>query len=284
MDESATTSSKELLFKRIKHIVGDQEEMKKVRSDYEKTFSSLKVKEPEKLVALMVEIMQKADTLESMHRGIHGLFGYFPTFDGNSFLDALPQMFHKRVKKIMSQILPHLQGMEIVCDYGAGKGDLAKLVADNKGRFVEAWDVISFPNEKTAYPVQIFDGYKLPVDDKAYQCTYFTNVLHHIADNEKAMGEISRVTGVRLIMVETVSEGKTKQEIAEDWSRTFMNDVLWNTLFNHIDTPVPGTYDTGEKWIKRFQRYGWKCTYYQDLGYDQESIRDRHIIAVFERQ
>lgn len=97
------------------------------------------------------------------------------------------------------------------------------------------------------------------------------------------MSELNRVVSHKLIVIETVSVGKTLEQIALDYERTFANDVLWCRFLNYDDIPVPGTYDTPKDWIKRFERYGWKTTHSEDLGFDQETIHDIHHLFIFER-
>ncbi|MEN9647956.1 MAG: hypothetical protein RLY57_760, partial [Candidatus Parcubacteria bacterium] len=127
------------------------------------------------------------------------------------------------------------------------------------------------------------EGKIVNVVDKHYEAAVLTNVIHHEKINENILKELDRIVARKLVIIETVPVGNTPEEIVLDRERTFANDTLWNRFFNYADIPVPGTYETPEDWIKRFESYGWKTTHSEDLGYDQKSIHDVHHLLVFER-
>jgi Fe-S cluster biosynthesis and repair protein YggX len=110
-----------------------------------------------------------------------------------------------------------------------------------------------------------------------------TNVLHHEKNNEKIIDELDRIVRRRLVILETVPIGETENDMEQDKDRTFMNDYLYNHLFHNADVPVPGTFETPNKWIERFSNHGWKLVNEKDLGFDQPTIKDRHYLLVFER-
>ncbi len=65
--------------------------------------------------------------------------------------------------------------------------------------------------------------------------------------------------------------------------RTFWNDYLYNRGFHDADVPVPGRFETREGWHDRFHKHGWTVTQAVDLGYDQPTIRDYHVLYVLKR-
>lgn len=271
------------LLERIQLILSDPDQRQKIKKSYDETFKSLNIEDHRMLAEEVIHAMNTSTSLQEMWEQVQALWHTHPTIERRSVFDQFPEMFAKRIEIIAGQTLPYLKGMKTVCDFGAGKGDFSRRLV-KEGYLVEAWDVIRFPHEQMAYPVRQFDGYTLPdVADQQYDGTVLTNVLHHEKDNEKILELVSRITRKRLVVIETVPDGKTPDEISLDWPRTFMCDVLWNTLFNNIHTPVPGTYDTGHGWMERIQKYGFDCKHYKDLGYDQPSIHDRHVLMVFER-
>ena len=122
-----------------------------------------------------------------------------------------------------------------------------------------------------------------------------TNVAHHEPENQLVLAELARIIrpGGRLIVIETVPEDKTEEAL----EITFLNDYFYNRILHCADIAVPGTYETLEGWIGRFDDVGFELDLLEDvddpllresnpfpLGYDQPTIRDLHALYVFRRK
>lgn len=251
---------------------------KAVLSDFATTFNKLGLGQDHSK-ALAVTVVNEMSRCESgsiaeMEARIDEEFKKFSVFE------KLNGKFAERTSLIVSQIAPHLSGIiGKAIDFGAGSGVVAQAIHDRLGLDIEAIDVRHFKNSGVKVKFHTFNGAEAPVPPKYYEAAVLTNVIHHEEDNEKILKELDRIVSKRLVIIETMAAADTKEE----WQRTFLNDVLWNRFFNHADIPVPGTYENVDGWINRFAKYGWKCTYSQDLGYDQPTICDIHHLFVFER-
>jgi ubiquinone/menaquinone biosynthesis C-methylase UbiE len=86
-----------------------------------------------------------------------------------------------------------------ILDVGAGKGDLAGIISES-ARDVEVYAVD--PNEKRVDAVKrghpevrasVAGAESLPFTDAFFDRVYTTMALHHFADLDKALGEVTRV-------------------------------------------------------------------------------------------
>lgn len=200
--------------------------------------------------------------------------------NGRPFIEVLNEKLGERKYKVASQIGPFLVGTTgKILDYGAGSGMNAQHLHDSLNLDVEAVDIRDFKSPNVSIKYRTWNQKRVPVEDNYYECSFATNVLHHEVNNFRIIRELTRITKKKIVLIETVAAS----ESVEDYCRTFLNDVLWNRFFNRAEIPVPGTYESAESWIKRFEEKGWHCTHSEALGYDQPTIRDLHHLLVFER-
>ena len=121
---------------------------------------------------------------------------------------------------------------------------------------MEAFDVVPFPHKDVRIPVRKYDGKRLPSPTKSYPDAIATNVLHHEYNNQVCIDELKRVTRQRIVLIETVPVGTDKQAIERDRWRTFMNDVMWNSILKkpNVGISISGTYETPDGWIDRLEK------------------------------
>ena len=76
-----------------------------------------------------------------------------------------------------------------------------------------------------------------------------------------------------MIVIETVPIEDTELE----WNVTYFNDWFYNRPFHpEANVPVPGTYETPDKWRDRFIESRFVLIKEEDLGIDVPVIQDRH--------
>ncbi|MBP6866140.1 MAG: class I SAM-dependent methyltransferase [Candidatus Pacebacteria bacterium] len=274
----------QLLLARLQNSLSKNSTFVKVKKDFEKTFERLGI-DPTETTPFATGILQfirTAGTIEEAETNIKQLFTT-RHFNGKNVFELIQAGLQERFEIIFNQLRPHLKDVGNAIDYGCGSGTLTQMLYDRCGISIEGVDVRDFRAKTVSIPVRLFDGYSVPVSDKHYECAVLTNVIHHEADNEKILLELNRIVSRKLVIIETVPEADDEKTAAEDWGRMLLNDTLWNRFFNYANIPVPGTYEIPSNWIKRFEKYGWKCIHSEDLGFDQPTIQDRHHLLVFER-
>ncbi len=285
------TDHTEIIKARLDKVVQNPEIREMVAVDYSYTFHELglSTEEARTLAEKVIGMIAEAKTLKEAETNIRATFETTRVGEHN-FFELIQAGLGDRVRKIVDQVSPFLIGVGgKVFDYGMGAGEVTQKLKDELNLDIEGGDVRDFRSPEVTVPYVLLSsspdesGRIVDVEDKHYEAAVVTNVIHHERVNENILRELERIVGKKLVIIETVPVGNTPEEIAKDHERTFANDTLWNRFFNYADIPVPGTYETPQDWIKRFEKHGWRTTHSEDLGYDQKSIHDVHHLLVFER-
>ena len=275
--------------KRIEASLNNNEVQQKVRTDFVYTFVQLGlgIVQANSLTEKVFQKLKGSQNLDVIEQGLFQDFKNEKMVSNGkevSIIELLNQKLKDRAETIFNQIAPYLKDIKgKTIDFGAGDGQVTQYLHDRLGLDIEGYDISSYQASCVVVPIHKFDGAHINVGDKHYTTAIMTNVAHHEKDNQKIIDELTRTVSTRLVIVETVPIGNTAEEIELDKERTFMNDYLYNRLFHNADIPVPGTYETSEGWIKRFEEKGWKIQHSENFGFDQSIIRDAHQLLVFER-
>jgi SAM-dependent methyltransferase len=273
---------------RILRSLGTSVTYAKTLADFIHTFRTLGLDEEEgcKMATMIFRRMRELEVVE-LEEMCFQLFRTtsVPVQGGTSNLVAeLHEQLQGRAQIIYDQVWRHLKGIEgSVIDFGCGDGRVTSLLRAHLGLKIVGCDVRNYLSFKPMFPFVLFDGRHLDVPDRMFEAGLLTNVLHHDPDNECVLHELDRIISQKLVILETVPVGNSESEMQADMDRTFMNDYIYNRLFHNGDVPVPGTFETPERWKSRFLEHGWKSIHELDLGIDQPISRIRHYLFVFER-
>lgn len=152
-----------------------------------------------------------------------------------------------------SLIKNHIKDSKKILDFGAGDMSLALFISRrNKKINVTGVDVIDpgYKNKKNAKFVK-YDGKKLPFKNREFDTLIAFYVLHHCNNLKEVIAECARVTGKRIIVVESIPH--SKKEIP------FMK--FFDFIFNVIKldkTPLPYKFKTVSNWQKMFKKNKFK--------------------------
>ena len=275
--------------KRIEQSLNNTEVREKVNADFSYTFEQLGLSKDEanNLCENIFKLLLSNRPLTIIEQEALRIFKNIKLTNESkeqNIIEILHEKLMDRAKIIASQVSPHLAGIkDKVIDYGAGDGQVTQILHDNLGLDIEGVDVRLYKASNITIPIKLFNGGRVDVKDEEYSAGLLTNVLHHEKENEKILNELDRIVKNKLVILETVPVGNTEEAMEQDKDRTFMNDYLYNRLFHSADVPVPGTFETPQKWIERFSRHGWRLDSEEDLGFDQPTIKDRHYLLVFKK-
>ena len=111
----------------------------------------------------------------------------------------------RRKLRFIRPYLPRLKKPLDVLDLGAGEGYVGEAMQQALAARVTLADVV--PMNRTSLPHVVYDGRRLPFDDKAFDVTVLYFVLHHVEDQRQVLREVLRVSGERVLVVESVYEG-----------------------------------------------------------------------------
>lgn len=98
-------------------------------------------------------------------------------------------------------VAPFLVGKRLL-DLGAGEGYVTAALQRRAEIWACAVDIGLY--QRMPVPYLIYDGTRLPFDEATFDTTLISLALHHCADPEAVLDEALRVTGARLIILESV--------------------------------------------------------------------------------
>ncbi len=283
-----TNPKTQIIEKLLAAAMGDPPTIERVRADFMKTFlcTGISHNQASTLTQELIELLGGDCPLDIQEQMAYAMFMLtFIEGTKTNMVQALNEAMIGRSEIIYNQISPYLKDVEgPVVDFGCGNGKVAQFLCDRSGLDIVGYDVVAYQMPGVTVPLHIFDGGHVPVEDNFFEAAVVTNVIHHEAENENILRELTRIVRRKLVIIETVPIGATPEEVGHDRLRTFMNDFLYNRLFCYgADIPTPGTYETPQGWIDRFRDYGWRSTVSVDLGVDQKVIEDTHHLLVFEK-
>lgn len=155
-------------------------------------------------------------------------------------------IFSHRTEVLSNLIVKMLPRKCQVLDIGCGNGIIdQKIILKNKDVKIIGVDV--FKRIKTAIPVTIFDGKKLPFADNQFDCVLFIDVLHHTHNPEILIQEAQRVTKKIIIIKDHYAQNKLNYYTLKlmDWIGNKSHSVnltynyytknTWKLVFNNLN-------------------------------------------------
>src|SRR6516165_3038099 len=96
--------------------------------------------------------------------------------------------------------------VQTALDVGCGEGSIDLLIqAALPGLAIRGVDVLVWPEARI--PVETFDGYQLPFDDKSFDTVMFVDVLHHTDDPMVLLREAKRVARRAIVLKDHTADG-----------------------------------------------------------------------------
>jgi SAM-dependent methyltransferase len=168
-----------------------------------------------------------------------------------------------RAKEIAARIKAMRQFVydgEKVLDFGAGRGDFLKNVAQDFSVEIIGIDIIDYTDDDVE--VLMFDGDRIPLPDKSVDVGMAAFVLHHIVDQERAVSELVRVCRSRIIIFEDTFFTPW-QRVFVAWNDYYANILMgsiraWKSLgkFTIAQMPMPLTFRSVRGWSAFFASHG----------------------------
>jgi SAM-dependent methyltransferase len=195
-----------------------------------------------------------------------------------------------RASIIYNEIRGFFVGASLL-DIGCGNG-LVSFLAKNHFREHLLVDVVDYKPPTVDLPFRLYkEGYSLLVD-KAFDTVFLLTVLHHSTNPLQLLENAWRVTGRRLIVIESVigikvvpqgikynlSDADDRAQVAYaafvDW---FYNRVL------HDGVPVPYNFTSVEEWERTFRENDMPLLQTIHLGQDIDIGPEYHVLFVLEK-
>lgn len=195
-----------------------------------------------------------------------------------------------RAHHVAKQLQHFLIGKSLL-DVGTGDGMVSWNIRSHFERHFLV-DVVKYLDPRVQLPFQPYnEGTPIPCDNRSFDTTILTNVLHHSLDPMFLLKESVRVTRHRLIIIESVcadTERMGQKEVPfclnadEQFVYTSFFDWFYNRVL-HSDVPAPFNFLPPQKWDRIFNDLGLQAQHRQDLGIDVEIVPIHHFLYVLDK-
>jgi SAM-dependent methyltransferase len=151
-------------------------------------------------------------------------------------------VFNRRTRVLAGHIKDLIPHGSSVLDVGCGDGTIDVLIQQDRPDLrIEGVDVLLRPVSKI--PVGLFDGTKLPFQDKTFDVVMFVDVLHHTVDPIVLLTEAARVARQLIILKDHTMDGWFA------YSRLRFMDWVGNA---HHGVVLPYNYWEEARWRRTF--------------------------------
>jgi SAM-dependent methyltransferase len=135
-----------------------------------------------------------------------------------------------------------------VLDFGCGDGYFSAEIARlPKVAHVVPVDVVARPG--SFVQAQLYDGARLPFDDRSFALSYAIDVLHHCPDPIAAIDDMARCSSRYLLI-----KDHTYHTVGGKYLLAVL-DELGNRRFG---IPSPYRYQRDWQWVEHIEARGWK--------------------------
>jgi SAM-dependent methyltransferase len=152
--------------------------------------------------------------------------------------------------RILEQLRAAIGALDVrrVLDFGCGDGYFSAAI----GRLPQVEqlvpvDVVARPN--SFVQAQLYDGARLPFDDRSFDLAFAVDVLHHCPDPIRAIDDMARCSNRYLLI-----KDHTYHTVAGKWVLAIL-DELGNRRFG---IPSPYLYQRDWQWVEHIEARGWR--------------------------
>ena len=149
---------------------------------------------------------------------------------------------------------PWLNRQDLVLELGSGLGTIAHYF-QLQGFKIVPLDIQNFSLFSQVNPI-IYEGQKIPFENKTFSRVLLLTVLHHTIDVVSVLCEAKRV-GKKIIIIEDIYDNKLQQYL------TYTVDSLIN--FEFLEHPHNNR--TDEEWQNLFKRLELKLIYTENYSF-----------------
>jgi len=153
-------------------------------------------------------------------------------------------LLRMRARRLSPPIVQSLHDCASVMDFGFGDMILTEHLDRTYAKKVVGVDTID--SNLSNMPVTLYDGNRLPFDDKSIDASMVIYVLHHCQDIEGMLQELKRVSKKKIIIIEEVYKNSLGRFILN------LHDCGNILLSTKMDLPC--NFMTLEKWMEIFTK------------------------------
>ncbi len=175
----------------------------------------------------------------------------------------------QRAENFVALFERHLPAASRILDIGGSWGFYAQPL-ENRGHDVTVLDVVRPGYQKA--PVVLYDGKRMPFQDKSFDVSLLITVLHHIADVKAVIQEAKRVTRKKVIVIEDLY----RHNLGRWW--TILRDRIYN--FEYVGHPC--NFKKAEEWEAWFGELDFKLVEHKKIYTWLAGLRILNGLFVFE--
>lgn len=136
--------------------------------------------------------------METIRRLQHLLFDYLALLTPGAQSEL-----ERKAQNLIRVFETDLKPQSSILDIGAGTGIMFRPL-QNRGHRVTLLDVKRY--RCCPHPVTLYDGKRIPFDDKSFDVSILITMLHHVSDPEAVLSEAKRVTREAVVVIEAAYE------------------------------------------------------------------------------
>jgi SAM-dependent methyltransferase len=155
--------------------------------------------------------------------------------------------YRQRILATISRLLAPQAPLSTGLDFGAGDGWFAMMLRRlDLVAALTAVDVL--PRARSWFPVQMFDGSRLPFRDRSFDLTYCIDTLHHCAHPRASLEEVLRCTKSTFLL---------KDHTCRDFPGRIALGVLDELGNRRFGVPSRYAYQRGWEWFSWVESCGF---------------------------
>ena len=195
---------------------------------------------------------------------ILGWFGW-AVLGVSRYIDpVLDKIIHRRAHEKLELMADFLDigGLNnFVLDLGTGEGYVGQEIAERTGAHVILADITDL--NRTELPLVVYDGNRLPFAEGQFHLVVLVYVLHHAASPNTLVAEAARVSGGRIIILESTYTNQVQRSILTvlDYIVNYVRSSGRMSAGQHkLD------FRTLDEWTNTFRAAGLNVEIAHDLG------------------
>jgi SAM-dependent methyltransferase len=163
----------------------------------------------------------------------------------------------RRMRVLSDRLKSLLPDQGSVLDVGCGNGIISRQIMTDKPLLsIQGIDVLI--RTECAIPVEIYDGFSFPFENKSFDVVMFVDVLHHTADPLQLLIEAKRVARRSIVLKDHLCDNSYALRVL-----TFMD---WVGNRSH-GVNLPYNYWSSDEWSRAWKEIGSQPdAYITELG------------------
>jgi SAM-dependent methyltransferase len=186
------------------------------------------------------------------------LFFVLMSIPKKKFAEMVKSSRKKEIKRRIEDVSDFIRPRDKILDVGCGNGKFGEALAKKFTANVCGVDVVDYANANI--PIDFYDGFRLPFEDKSFDVIVLAMMLHHVRHQEDLIDEAIRCSRRAIIIYEDTYFSPW-QRVAITWNDFYSNMVIGTVkIFKDLEgkgvlqMPLPFTFRCVKGWHGLFKQ------------------------------